>query len=56
MIVKVCERCGSDEVLVDAWAEWSVENQSYQLSELLDHAECEACGGETDIIDKVFPD
>jgi len=40
----VCAKCGSDEVLFDALAEWDKEAQKFVLRRLLDHAECEDCG------------
>lgn len=48
----VCRRCGSTQVLRDAWAEWDVDTQQWTLSAVFDHAVCEsdACdGGETSI-------
>ncbi len=39
----VCERCGSDQILVDAWACWDHETQTYALVSTQDHEWCEAC-------------
>lgn len=43
----VCERCGSDKVLTDAWAHWDYETQAYVLASTQDHEWCESCDGET---------
>ena len=48
----VCERCGSEEVLRDAWAEWDVDGQEWVLQNVFDHSVCvskECDGRETDI-------
>ena len=54
----VCATCDSTEVKRDAWAEWNVETQEWQLAgEPFDAAVCENCGGECriDEIDIVDP-
>lgn len=49
---KVCERCGSEMVTRDAWAEWNVERQEWVLSAVFDYAFCHNCASRTDIGDK----
>lgn len=51
----VCERCGSEEVLRDAWAEWDVDEQEWVLQNVFDHAVCESeeCNGTETCIEEV---
>ena len=42
----VCTTCGSDQVLLDAWARWTTDTQEWELSSTFDSAYCEKCGGE----------
>ena len=44
-----CDHCASEDVRRDAWAEWSIENQCWELGAVFDDEHCEACGGETTI-------
>jgi len=48
-IVMVCEKCGSPNIVRDAWANWSVETQEWVLGNTFDHCECEDCEGETHV-------
>ena len=41
-----CTTCGGDNVLRDAWACWSNEQQTWELAQVFDHTFCEDC--ETD--------
>ena len=50
--VKVCARCGSHNVKVDAWAEWHSAAQCWEIAQLFDTAHCDDCDGETTIVDK----
>jgi hypothetical protein len=44
----VCSQCGSDEVRADAYAEWDVESQSWELAQTFDKgAHCDKCDAET---------
>jgi hypothetical protein len=43
----VCSHCGSENVLLDAWAAWNIETQSWELANVFDAAFCEDCDGET---------
>jgi hypothetical protein len=45
-IAMVCIFCGSQDVRVDAWAEWDVRNQRWKLAETFDAAFCNSCEGE----------
>ncbi|MGA3206089.1 MAG: hypothetical protein ABSF12_26645 [Bryobacteraceae bacterium] len=48
-IVFVCNTCGSEEVLVDAWAEWNKDNQRWELFNTFDAAFCAECDGECSV-------
>lgn len=55
----VCHTCGSEDVLSDAYAEWSFEKQEWQLQNTFDKgAYCNACDGESriDTIEEEVPD
>jgi len=47
----VCESCGSDDVLKDAYAEWDLLKQAWVLSAVFDHTICNTCDGETNVIE-----
>lgn len=51
---KVCETCRGENVTQDALAHWCEESQEWELSSLLDNADCDDCGGETNIDDVVI--
>ena len=46
-ISQTCDRCGSEDVGVLAWAVWNVENQRWEVSTTYDSAWCNACDDET---------
>ena len=48
-IKMICAKCGSDDVMHDAWAVWDIENQMWELGPTFDHAHCGECDGETTI-------
>jgi len=45
----ICETCGGDEVLRDAYASWCVETQRWVLDNVFDYAYCRTCDEETNI-------
>jgi hypothetical protein len=47
----VCNVCGSDEVSRDAWANWDVKNQEWELGAVFDDAYCHKCECETRLIE-----
>jgi hypothetical protein len=49
--IPVCTHCGSTEVLVDAFAEWDVQAQKWELSQAFEEGQayCSACDGEASI-------
>lgn len=44
-----CRHCGSENVSRDAIARWSVTDQRWEISDVLDNADCDDCGGETSL-------
>jgi len=46
-VTYLCERCGSARVTLDAWAEWSIEQQDWVLGATYDYTFCHKCEGET---------
>lgn len=51
-----CKRCGSTWVRRDADAVWNVTKQRWGLCAVYDHATCEQCEGETEIVEFELPD
>lgn len=47
----VCDRCGSDDVSRDAWADWDTGTQQWVLGATYDHTYCHKCDGETHAIE-----
>jgi len=45
----VCSTCGSTNVRRDAQVAWNTDTQDWELTAVFDHADCEDCGGETNI-------
>ena len=46
----VCAHCGSDDVRADAYAEWDVEAQKWEIAQTFEKgAYCNKCDGETRI-------
>jgi hypothetical protein len=53
-VIMICNTCGSEEVLVDAWAAWDKDNQRWELFNTFDAAFCAECDGECSISEKQF--
>jgi hypothetical protein len=54
-IKMVCAECGSDDVLADAYAEWNVAAQKWELQNTFDKgAYCNACEAETRLDERVI--
>jgi uncharacterized protein DUF3768 len=45
----ICQLCGSDRVVRDAWAAWNNQTQNWELSSIFDRAFCQTCEAETNI-------
>lgn len=43
----ICNTCGSDNVMADAWAEWDVSKQRWEISNTFDEMFCQDCDGPT---------
>lgn len=52
----VCQTCGSENVMRDAWAVWDHENQCWELGSIFDHAHCDDCAGPTRLEEKAEDD
>lgn len=50
-VTYLCERCGSDLVTLDAWAEWNVDQQDWVLGATYDHTFCHKCDAETRLVE-----
>jgi len=53
-VENVCNRCGSNNVSRDAWADWDVKSQQWVLRTAFDYAHCHDCDGETRLIEREF--
>lgn len=47
----LCNKCGGSTVTRDAWAEWNVEEQEWQLGAAYDYAFCHDCQEETRLVE-----
>ena len=54
MINKICNHCGGDNILRDAFAEWDFQTQAWVLQNVFDEYFCEDCGGSTTIVDETM--
>ena len=48
-VKQVCGNCGGEDVRVDAWAVWNVEEQKWELETTFDAGNCSDCDGECSI-------
>ena len=48
----ICRVCKSDDVGRDAWTQWDMESQQWQVQNLMSESFCFKCEGET-ILDRV---
>lgn len=53
-IKMICAKCGSEDVTRDGFLKWSVEKQAWDVVGELDHADCNSCGEEVDLILRFF--
>lgn len=47
--VPVCATCGSQDVVVDAWASWNPATATWELEDCSNTAFCKACNGKTEL-------
>jgi len=50
-IKKVCSNCGSENIVADAYAVWSIELQNWELAGVYDNTTCIDCEVEDEIED-----
>lgn len=43
----VCPECGSDNVLLDAWASWNHDKQAFEVAATFENGICEDCASDT---------
>jgi hypothetical protein len=55
MRTKVCQYCGSDNIVFDAWARWDPIKEEFVLGQVFEQVFCNDCGAETADIDKEVP-
>lgn len=47
---KICSLCGSENVVLDAYAEWNSEQGKWVLRSVYEESNCEGCDSATDIL------
>lgn len=45
----ICNVCGSEQIVRDAWVSWDAESKEWQPTTVFDHAYCQSCEGESSI-------
>ncbi len=51
----VCSKCGSDEISADAYAAWNVDEQEWEVQNVMDKGHyCAQCDGECRIERRVI--
>jgi FkbM family methyltransferase len=55
-VVYVCASCGSLDVRLNAYVEWNVKTQEWEIASIFDSAICRDCGAETRINETPTPD
>lgn len=48
MTYPICGKCGSTNIVADAWAEWDSEAGDWSLRTVFDHTQCDDCAS-TDV-------
>jgi len=51
-IKKVCNKCGSTDICVDAWASWDEVTQEWVLANMYEATFCNDCEQECDILNE----
>lgn len=47
---KICSLCGSENVVLDAYAEWNSEQGAWVLRSVYEESHCEGCDSSTDLL------
>lgn len=50
-VIYLCDKCDSDLVTRDAWAEWNAEQQDWVLGAAFDYTFCHKCEAETQMVE-----
>lgn len=48
---KVCEKCGSDDIVFDAYARWCARKDMFELGPVFEYTYCNSCDNEIDSVD-----
>lgn len=56
MRIKVCDRCGGEDVVVDAYARWNPYKNDFELDAVFEYCYCNECEEECDLEDKEVED
>lgn len=51
----ICSNCRGERVFRDACAEWNEDAQQWELTTVYDHATCEDCDSDTNILSEEIP-
>ena len=51
-----CDKCGSDDLVWDAYSYWDSANQSMELANTFDDCHCNNCDAECNQVEVVLPD
>lgn len=51
LTVPACRTCGGTNVLLDGWAGWSIQHQTWELEATFDNGWCRSCDAETRLFD-----
>jgi len=49
---KVCNKCGSDDIVFDAYARWCAMKDMFELDEVFEYTYCNSCDSETEAFDE----
>lgn len=52
LIRMICENCGSEDVLADAWTVWNAAVQRWEIGEVFEYGHCNRCNGEARIVQR----
>ena len=52
MKIKKCSKCGSEDVVVDAYVKWNPEKDDWEIDNVFDYCFCNECEQECDLIDE----
>lgn len=50
----ICDKCDSDNISRDAWANWDTSTQEWVLGAVFDYAHCHDCDAEARLVERPF--